>query len=63
MLVGKSKGAKKTEENDWKKWVKTVENPGVVRQDGYSPIPDMEEIKLRTSREINTADVTGRVGN
>ena len=43
--------------------MKTVENPGVVRQDGYSPVPDIEEIKLGTSREINAADVTGRVGD
>lgn len=59
----RSKAAKTVEENDWKKWVFTTENPGPMRQDGYSPVPDIEEIKLGVSKEINTADVTGRIGD
>lgn len=59
----RTKAQKSAEEDNWRKWVKTTEAPGPIRQDGFTPVPDIDVIQGGVSKEVPVADVQGLVGD
>ena len=52
-IIDRPKQNPKTKDDEaWKRYVNTVENPGTLRQSVGLPIPEIKEIKLGTAREI-----------
>ena len=43
---------KKQQEDEWRRYVKTSEKPGTVRQSPGIPVPEFKEIKLGVDKEI-----------
>ena len=43
---------KKQQEDEWRRYVKTSEKPGTVRQSPGIPVPEIKEIKLGVDKEI-----------
>ena len=52
-IVDRPKQNPKTKDDEnWKRYVNTIENPGTLRQSVGLPIPEIKEIKLGSTREI-----------
>ncbi len=52
-IVDRQKQNPKTaQDEEWKRYVNTSENPGTVRQSSGMPVPEIKEIKFGSDREI-----------
>lgn len=52
-ILDRPKQNPKTKDDEaWKRYVNTVENPGTLRQSAGLPIPEIKEVKLGSTREI-----------